>query len=613
MRKEHIIKQQGRDYILYSGLLDQAHQEGLCRITTKILQVPSADNENVAICFAEVETSKGVFTGIGDASPRNVGRQVALHLLRMSECVPLDTRILTKDGWKYHDELSLGEPVLAYDMASDSSAWVPLEAVTVYRDPLPTLRMHSRSFDVVCTPEHTWASTPAHRAPRLRKANDLKTNDKIVVAARAEGGGSALTPREAALLGWLATDGWITSPTAGTHGPHTRAVISQSKVPYVEEISALVGTDGSRRDTPARARTFPRGESECLPSTKFELTAQFTRDLIAKAGWSAWSDLTRVVTDLSQESRAAMLEAMLKGDGTNVRGGASWVFGKKTKPGVMEAFEVLATLEGFALGRSQMSTVGGVPLRTMRANRHVAASYLKIEDAGTREVWCPTTSLGTWVMHTGDTISITGNTRAKARALRDAVNVGEAAFEELGGTESPVEHETGPDGRHVDLIVRAQTKLASLGHFKGDPSEVPPHIANNTDAVTLLGSYKHTILDLQAAVDRGVDLSTGEVGRESREIADNSPPAQPLQLHASRPAKHVPEGPPVSEAQIKRMADAKNALEVNGILAKAEGYSLDAADYTGDTIDPVLDHLVGIFNAHRAEKKKAKSASAPVV
>ena len=289
MKKEYIIKQQGRDYALYSGLLDQAHQEGLCRITTKVLQIPSADNENVAICFAEVETSKGVFTGIGDASPKNVGKQVALHLLRMSE------------------------------------------------------------------------------------------------------------------------------------------------------------------------------------------------------------------------------------------------------------------------------------------------------------------------------------TRAKARALRDAVNVGEAAFEELGGTESPVAHETGPDSRHVDLIVRAQTKMASLGHFKGDPSEVPPHIASNADAATLLGDYKRSILTLQAVVNRGVDPSTGEITEVSREAIDASPLVQPLQLHVPLPSEHVSEGPPVSEAQIKRMADAKNALEVNGLLDKAEGYSLDASDYTGDSIDPVLSHLVGIFNTHRAEKKKAKSASAPVV
>jgi hypothetical protein len=35
--------------------------------------------------MAEVETSKGTFTGIGDASPSNVTRMIAPHLIRMAE------------------------------------------------------------------------------------------------------------------------------------------------------------------------------------------------------------------------------------------------------------------------------------------------------------------------------------------------------------------------------------------------------------------------------------------------------------------------------------------------------------------------------------------------
>jgi hypothetical protein len=39
----------------------------------------------MAICHAEVETEKGTFTGIGDASPDNVGRMIAVHTIRMAE------------------------------------------------------------------------------------------------------------------------------------------------------------------------------------------------------------------------------------------------------------------------------------------------------------------------------------------------------------------------------------------------------------------------------------------------------------------------------------------------------------------------------------------------
>lgn len=85
MKKEFIVNRQGKDFVLYAGLLDQAHREGLKRICTQLLQAPNAENGQLAIAYAEVETEKGVFTGIGDASPQNVSRMIAVHAVRMAE------------------------------------------------------------------------------------------------------------------------------------------------------------------------------------------------------------------------------------------------------------------------------------------------------------------------------------------------------------------------------------------------------------------------------------------------------------------------------------------------------------------------------------------------
>ncbi|HEV3312753.1 MAG TPA: hypothetical protein VG815_19750 [Chloroflexota bacterium] len=75
----------GKDYIVYSALLDRAHQSGLRRIATTLLQAPDDSNGMVAIVSAQVETERGVFDGIGDANPQNVSRSVASHLIRMAE------------------------------------------------------------------------------------------------------------------------------------------------------------------------------------------------------------------------------------------------------------------------------------------------------------------------------------------------------------------------------------------------------------------------------------------------------------------------------------------------------------------------------------------------
>jgi hypothetical protein len=89
VKKEFIVERQGRSFVLYAGLLDLAHSQGLKSIETKLVQVPSEANNRVAICTAVVVMEKdGVersFSGVGDAAPNNVAPAMALCLIRMSE------------------------------------------------------------------------------------------------------------------------------------------------------------------------------------------------------------------------------------------------------------------------------------------------------------------------------------------------------------------------------------------------------------------------------------------------------------------------------------------------------------------------------------------------
>lgn len=95
MREEFMITRQGKQYVLFAGLLDEAHSRGLVGIDTELVQVPEESNGQVAIVKATVqiedaEVGKGseelrTFSGIGDASPQNVSRNIVPHLIRMAE------------------------------------------------------------------------------------------------------------------------------------------------------------------------------------------------------------------------------------------------------------------------------------------------------------------------------------------------------------------------------------------------------------------------------------------------------------------------------------------------------------------------------------------------
>jgi hypothetical protein len=89
MKKEFIVERQGKSFVLYAGLLDLAHQNGLKSIQTELVQVPHESNNRVAIAIATVvlekESVQYTFTGIGDAAPNNVAPAMQTCLIRMAE------------------------------------------------------------------------------------------------------------------------------------------------------------------------------------------------------------------------------------------------------------------------------------------------------------------------------------------------------------------------------------------------------------------------------------------------------------------------------------------------------------------------------------------------
>jgi hypothetical protein len=85
MDSRFIVTRSGKQFCLYAGLLDEAHRQGLKRITTMLIQVPAEDNGHTAIVTAEVETERGAYSGIGDASPQSVARPMVPHIVRLAE------------------------------------------------------------------------------------------------------------------------------------------------------------------------------------------------------------------------------------------------------------------------------------------------------------------------------------------------------------------------------------------------------------------------------------------------------------------------------------------------------------------------------------------------
>ena len=74
-----------KDFVLYAGLLDLAHQKNLISIDVELLQYPTKENDHTAVCRAIAKTTAGAnFIDVGDANPQNCNAKVAKHIIRMS-------------------------------------------------------------------------------------------------------------------------------------------------------------------------------------------------------------------------------------------------------------------------------------------------------------------------------------------------------------------------------------------------------------------------------------------------------------------------------------------------------------------------------------------------
>jgi hypothetical protein len=401
--------------------------------------------EDLCIFRAYAEDAAGrtdVATGAVDTS-RSSGQALANDIMK-AECVPLDSEILTRDGFKTHDEVERGVEVLAYDVDADKCKWTPLQKVTVHESlPMSRLATPGGQFEAFCTADHSWAiqkelyrsrSTGErgqrgpyeNRAPDrfLCDAQDFKTSHKIILARKAEAEGALkLSPVEAAILGWAVTDGTIQE-----RGSFQRIGICQSKEENFEVIEKAVegvASDYSKVVNPARERTFPSSGRtyETLPQHWWYLPASVSRDILRKAGFIDRSDLPNIVTRLGAKARRAMLHTFMLAEGDE-RGHFY-----QSDPHVLEAFQILCALEGKALTNAKPK---GEPYegnqtysQRVKKTRHVACQNLSLESVGEQSAWCPTTKFGTWVMRQpGGRVMITGNTKAKRRVTLSLAGLG---------------------------------------------------------------------------------------------------------------------------------------------------------------------------------------------
>jgi hypothetical protein len=315
---------------------------------------------------------------------------------------------------------------------------------------------------------HGWAKATSRaeeewQKPQLTPWNKFTSRERAILSRPADTGpGLSITDREAALLGWIAGDGCVMenrpvqkkarpAPPASwqertedapfglcrdgtprksaggrpykdldrTSVPGTSGLsvtIAQSKPEHFAAIEdALTGITGVGRytqDNRGRRRGNGFGVATLVNRT-WRLPAAYAYDLLARAGHPK-KDAFEQVTRMSSSQRHAWLEAMITAEGTvhvpepgkPKDGGRTVVY--QNAGTIADAIELAVYLEGYRPSRTNSGngcTKIGLNVPNVGGPQRLSFT----EDAGTADVWCVTTELGSWTTCNESGMFLTGN------------------------------------------------------------------------------------------------------------------------------------------------------------------------------------------------------------
>jgi phage-related protein len=333
-----------------------------------------------------------------------------------TECVTLDTMILTRNGWAKHSDVVVGDETIGYNQATGMSEWTPVTAVHHY-DAAPTIRYGNHNWSAEFTPNHRWLMERVHRdqrgyrhgvstrevtaTPEMVKFEDMTKQHRLILSRKANtGSGLPITEREAHLLGWIAGDGHIQRQRAGW----VNVNIYQSKQKFFNTIDYACGADPHYTRHNERPS---RGENH-LPTTQWHLTSEYARDLLSRAG-DPKTDAVQMVLEMSAHQRNAWLEAVLCAEGSV---GDNRITYWQNAGEIADAIEIAVYLEGNRPMRSERMRSGKLRCSITEGKSQFGGPSRRTftEDLGLQPVWCVSTELGSWSAKGGDgRVFLTGN------------------------------------------------------------------------------------------------------------------------------------------------------------------------------------------------------------
>lgn len=333
------------------------------------------------------------------------------------ECVDDETMALSQRGWVGPDDLNVGDEILTFDMETESTRWAFVEAVNIF-DARPYRIWQHHSAEIAVTDNHRWVvrSRGPGRGPyRLVATTALSTGAEMLRAASASDGpvGAKWDDDFVELIAWTLTEGYYKPNQAyapplqagekrGGRRPGSGSIVITQAV-HADRVEALL----RRLGVTAARMSLGRTEDRYLPCSQWVFGGDLARQVKEVAPGKA--PTTEWLRSLTTRQLKLFIDICVMGDGCEPAQDGRQdrrMFIQNRGPR-LDAFLTACTLAGVPVSRAKVS--GECETWTLRRTRHSDLRGFVPGPEQVGRVWCPTTSVGTFVARRGRSIFITGN------------------------------------------------------------------------------------------------------------------------------------------------------------------------------------------------------------
>lgn len=341
-------------------------------------------------------------------------------------CVDTETEILTKRGWLRYDQVRIGDETLAVNPETGFSEWSTVSAVNIYPGLHETLRIENNEFSAVTTPHHRWLVRYHARGPlKWRRTDNLGIEDRFIKAVPHKS--FPVTPKYTdafvKLVAWYWTGGGvgISKKTDRNGIPYVAYCrIFQVKPEGISQIRQMLDEltpENSALSHYTEASTHSKvtlgGRNYETDGVYFALHKELQQELAAAPHLRTRVIDPAFILDLTEAQLHLFVETSLLGDGNQ---GTAYNRGNRSisqnGPGKDERIfpvHLAMCLLGIPTGSGIIPSSGERKIRLLKRPEVRLGRQRNWTSTVTDTVWCPTTSLGTWLARRNGRTYYTGN------------------------------------------------------------------------------------------------------------------------------------------------------------------------------------------------------------